>query len=666
MKSLVKTARSLLHDRLFYIGLSSISFYLSFDFFTHTELALLEQAPDLPAVISCLALAAGLRSCNQSDLPRQFTWFCCSIAAVILILAVEIALDPAVWPWLGYTDVSASLLPSGASALALGFFAAAFYGFGQLAGQELRIRTMPGFVRVLCAGGLFGIALFTLCMAKQPGPWCLLPAMFLVPHRPRLPVFVGFLALATWLVATDSKFSFSPYGKLEIKTVHEGRLLISANGVPFQHCASMPPVDRLESLSGTTHMQPHSELFRHELARLRALSYPIRANQGKLDDVLVLGAGSGNDVAFLLSNGARKIDAVERDAVLLELGDRHPDKPYQNPAVKTYIDDPRAFLSRTNKRYDLIDFCQVSPGRTHDAFYPIRLNAFLHTVEALNQALAHLKPTGIVFVGLADDSKSARRLLATLRASNTPYKISAGQKAALDKSTWCLAGPGLAHFKKSNPWLFAQFTDLNSLDESSDTRVVSDNWPFLQTGIDTYEGLWLIVELALCMVALVCLRRTPGASPEAAFIGAILCIAAFLTSAAIVLLIGCKWFVQPATLSALCLLLAAAFSLPIAASGRTLFLVSIVTCVLALISSGGMLVVFLFLLLGQLCLVLARAGSTTTTPHLVLASILVGACAGWIGKTLVLWTGLKLMLALCMLVISLVYLAGRLRQRANS
>ena len=47
---------------------------------------------------------------------------------------------------------------------------------------------------------------------------------------------------------------------------------------------------------------------------------------------LVLGAGTGNDVAVALSEGAEHVDAVEIDPVILELGSRlHPDHPYVSP-----------------------------------------------------------------------------------------------------------------------------------------------------------------------------------------------------------------------------------------------------------------------------------------------------------------------------------------------
>ncbi len=63
--------------------------------------------------------------------------------------------------------------------------------------------------------------------------------------------------------------------------------------------------------------------------RSTATPTPTRARR---DDVLIIGAGTGNDVAVALAEGAKRVDAVEIDPVLQQLGkDRHPERPYADP-----------------------------------------------------------------------------------------------------------------------------------------------------------------------------------------------------------------------------------------------------------------------------------------------------------------------------------------------
>ena len=64
----------------------------------------------------------------------------------------------------------------------------------------------------------------------------------------------------------------------------------------------------------------------------------------RIDTALVLGSGTGNDVALLLQLGAKHIDAVEIDPTILTLGKAlHFQQPYSDPRVRAHVNDARAF-----------------------------------------------------------------------------------------------------------------------------------------------------------------------------------------------------------------------------------------------------------------------------------------------------------------------------------
>ncbi len=95
--------------------------------------------------------------------------------------------------------------------------------------------------------------------------------------------------------------------------------------------------------------------------------------------------------------GAKRIDAVEIDAHLLDLGkENHPDQPYDSDTVFTHIQDGRAFLEQTDRKWDLIlfalpDSLTLTPGPVGD----LRLESFLFTEEAAKAARDHLRPGGV-------------------------------------------------------------------------------------------------------------------------------------------------------------------------------------------------------------------------------------------------------------------------------
>lgn len=114
------------------------------------------------------------------------------------------------------------------------------------------------------------------------------------------------------------------------------------------------------------------------------------------EDVLVIGAGSGNDVAHALKFGAKSVDAVEIDPVIQDIGLRHhPDRPYDDPRVTAHLDDGRRFLRTADKQYDLVVYALVDSLILHSSYANIRLESFLFTKQAFADVRRVLKPDGV-------------------------------------------------------------------------------------------------------------------------------------------------------------------------------------------------------------------------------------------------------------------------------
>jgi SAM-dependent methyltransferase len=113
-------------------------------------------------------------------------------------------------------------------------------------------------------------------------------------------------------------------------------------------------------------------------------------------DVLVIGAGSGNDLAHALRFGASQIDAVEIDPVIQDIGRHyHPDHPYQDARVIPHLDDGRHFLRTTDHKYDLVIYALVDSLILHSGYANIRLESYLFTQQAFTDVNRVLKPDGI-------------------------------------------------------------------------------------------------------------------------------------------------------------------------------------------------------------------------------------------------------------------------------
>ena len=234
-------------------------------------------------------------------------------------------------------------------------------------------------------GSLVGIGAFTVLsfLWAPPVVWGVIVALafvVLVPNLKRvLAIAAGTLIVGVLLVETMAPgTSWSPYYKITTKDVVPGNpdfVDISVNGIPHQLMA--PAQWKLEQ-GEQQYATPY-----------------LRIKDNSLDDVLIVGAGSGSDVAIALSKGATHIDAVDIDPRIMQIGvERNPDRAYQNPRVTRHVNDGRAFLTGTDKKYDLILFALPDSLTLVSGASQIRLESFLFTDRAIEEARDHLKPDG--------------------------------------------------------------------------------------------------------------------------------------------------------------------------------------------------------------------------------------------------------------------------------
>jgi SAM-dependent methyltransferase len=113
-------------------------------------------------------------------------------------------------------------------------------------------------------------------------------------------------------------------------------------------------------------------------------------------DELIIGAGSGNDIAHALHFGVGRIDAVEIDPVIQDIGILyHPDQPYEDKRVVRHLDDGRHFLRTTDRKYDLVVYALVDSLILHSGYANIRLESYLFTEQAFEDIRRVLKPDGV-------------------------------------------------------------------------------------------------------------------------------------------------------------------------------------------------------------------------------------------------------------------------------
>ena len=233
--------------------------------------------------------------------------------------------------------------------------------------------------RLDIAGSLLGIVAFSALSFLGAGPfvWGLVLAAAFLLLSPRAD-YVGrwFAVGAVFVALAFGSFAphdvWSPYYRVSVHPEQDGgRIPIRVNSLPHQSMLS------LDDIRGNFYSEPYSHL------------------NGPVGNVLVVGAGNGNDVALALDEGAAHVDAVEIDPRLQQAGsEHHPARPYQDERVTSHIDDGRAFLERTRARYDLILFALPDSLTLVSGQGSLRLESYLFTREAMESVRDRLAPGG--------------------------------------------------------------------------------------------------------------------------------------------------------------------------------------------------------------------------------------------------------------------------------
>lgn len=289
--------------------------------------------------------------------------------------------------------------------------AAWFVGLGQVMGRAFAAIPNPLVAYTAdIAGALCGIVAFTAFSAigLPPWTWFLAGAVFwcllVPPPRWIAPPLAAILVLLVALSGEARKFPgserfWSPYYKIE----HDPRTrIILTNNIGHQTMEdvtvtgqrySLPHLLRRDAVPAP---DPDSDPDSPSASDLPPDVRPPGVGPGP-GDVLIIGGGSGNDVAAALANGATRVDVVEIDPVILRLGRRdHPNRPYDDPRVHVVLDDGRGFLKRAERRYDTIVFALVDSLVLHSGYSSLRLESFLYTMESLREARDRLKPGGVL------------------------------------------------------------------------------------------------------------------------------------------------------------------------------------------------------------------------------------------------------------------------------
>jgi spermidine synthase len=213
-------------------------------------------------------------------------------------------------------------------------------------------------------------------------------------------ILISSLIMAGVSSPADKQIYWSPYQKLSLIKLPSDYFKapgyqLEVNNVGFMGLLDLS-ADFKKSLIKKLESEKTVENFDIQFSNQYDLPYKLKVNP---KNVLIIGAGGGNDAAAAVRAMIPSIDAVEIDPGVISLGRKyHPENPYSSPTVKITVDDGRSFLKKTKSKYDIVIMSLADSHTLNSSLNNIQLDNFLYTKESMAEVKNVLNPDGLVFI----------------------------------------------------------------------------------------------------------------------------------------------------------------------------------------------------------------------------------------------------------------------------
>jgi SAM-dependent methyltransferase len=544
-----------------------------------TEVRIFAYFKNLPLMSAFLGLGLGfLWSKSQRD---YFCWSAFGLLCMSAILMFGVSLgitflsflDPAKYMVFGVKLLSqgeSSALFSTLRSLAimLGLFALStsiFVGLGQRMGRLFaQLKPLEAY-SINIAGSLLGSVFFSLLsyLGTSPGVWLLTAGVLFICIQRRPTHFalaalgIAYSLFLAHYIAEVSygpdfiKTVWSPYYRLDVAGYRQptgplkGKLIADEIYVNYEGFQTI-----LDCTSKTISSYPKE--VRDSIFAYHAEAFRLRNRPESR--VLILGSGSGADVAAALRWGVQHVDAVEIDPQIAKLGRTlHPEKPYSSPKVSLHVVDARTFLRNCKDKYDLIEFAYMDSHAAFSCLSSLRTDNYVFTQESIQEAAHLLKPDGFIAIGcvvmpawLWDRHSKALSVATGMK----PFGY-AGNDGKFDVGL-LFAGPGLAGKSASSLTMNWPPKPVNL---ESSIPVSTDDWPFLFLPERGIPMLYILPIIAVLLISAIPVSRhfAGGASDllnwQMFWLGAGFMLLEVRAMADLSLLFGSTWVVNSVIIS---------------------------------------------------------------------------------------------------------------------
>src|SRR3989344_1842302 len=229
-----------------------------------------------------------------------------------------------------------------------------------------------------------------------------------------------------------------------------------------------------------------------------------------IQNVLIIGAGGGNDAAAAIRAAVPVIDAVEIDPQIIALGKKyHPENPYSSSRVNIVIDDGRSFFRQTDKKYDLVVMGLADSHTLSSSLTNIRLDHYLYTKESIEEVKKLLKPDGLLYLSfeVSEGSQTGAKIEKNLHTvfGNEPviFKLRDTMFFGFGGVIFLANSQGDILQKYLNKNLdLKKFVEARRVHYDTNIKSLTDNWPYLYLGKPQLPSIHLWISFFLIILFL--------------------------------------------------------------------------------------------------------------------------------------------------------------------
>jgi len=496
-----------------------------------TEVRVFAYVKNLALLLCFLGFGLGCALARQS--PR---WLTATKALLGLIVVVRLpweservmenlsrflgaAQDIEIWAAGGTRHWDLFLLAAAVTTVLLLLITCIFIPLGQTVSRQIELAPRPlyGYSWNL-AGSLVGILVFFAVswLALPPWVWFMTVlasiAILQSARRDRIWLALSIVPVVLLLFDPSSPHHFNlwtPYQQINVeeKLFPDGEFL--GSNIRVNHTGYQIIVNLSHDF-----LARHPELLK-EAEDENPYNLPFRFTAPN-PRVLIVGSGTGNDVAAALRNRASAVDAVEIDPAILKLGQRHPEHPYSDPRVTAILTDARSYMKRASGPYDLILFGLLDSHTQLSDYSNMRLDNFVYTEESFREARALLAPNGIVFIKFqVNHPWLGRRLddMLTRTFGKHPTVFVAPSSYSAAATCFGVSPSGQVEAKLAQDARLRQFVESGRpafLDLPA-IAVTTDDWPYLYQKAHSIPSIFFSLSVLVVLLAAVFYVQIPEA-----------------------------------------------------------------------------------------------------------------------------------------------------------